>query len=408
MKELLLVNKKEMNGTGLPTDEILEVFSKSESLEEIKSTVEQANDRLYVTFASVDVRDKSGELIPIDDVIKQQEGLLNRGGPVTDNHTNRVIGRTMAFKVMNSPGTDHRGVLHLNKIFSDLELADEVWKEIKSGERSGSSVGGITTKEPEFEMREGMSTKILNGFEQFETASVDTPANQLALNQAFSMVAKSDDSKPEFFMKLNDKVFKLRPVSKRLLEKETASSPVKKIVSEENKKIIGDKMEKENTEKGDIKDVAMQKIASGESLNKEEYDAMKAVLAKNAESLKIDDEEEKPKEEEVKPEEEEKKKEVSTTPTDDQPEDEISEDANELTSLKGKLSSLEANMGKMVDVMNKNLEVTKSIKTERPTLANKQDTEVKKFLSSALDIATGKTKKTWSEVHKQYRDIVNM
>lgn len=182
--------------SGIPTEEIIRVFNESDDLEEIKEVVSNAEDRLYVSFASVDIRDKDGEHIPIDLMKEQQEILLERGGPITDEHTNRVIGRTLAYKVLPHPLNGKNGILHLNKIHNHYKIDDQVWQEIRNGERTGSSVGGLNHK-VFYNFTDGQATRELMGFEHLETASVYRPANQLSLNQAASVIAKSEEIKSE-------------------------------------------------------------------------------------------------------------------------------------------------------------------------------------------------------------------
>lgn len=188
--------KKDGEGT-YETPEVVQRFLEAQSLEEIRPYVERARERLYATWASVDARDKDGERIPIEDVIAQQDKLLARNGPVTDMHTNRHVGETIAYKVLEHPKTKTIGVLHLNRIWGG-ELAnpldDQVWGETQSGERTGSSVGGFNEGRRYVREDNGMITTVLDGFHQYETANVYRGANPFATNEAVSIVAKSADN----------------------------------------------------------------------------------------------------------------------------------------------------------------------------------------------------------------------
>lgn len=189
---IMFVAKSESN--GLSTDEVIRTFLEADDIPTIKASVERAGERLYATWASVEARDKTGQVIPIDDIIKQQDILLERNGPITDMHTNRVVGQTLAYKVMEHPQTKTLGVFHLNKIFDHHEIDDEVWKETQSGMRTGSSVGGYNKTKSITQEPDGRITEVLHGFAQLETASVYSPANQYSLNEAVSIVAKSYSS----------------------------------------------------------------------------------------------------------------------------------------------------------------------------------------------------------------------
>ena len=191
---ILFVNKS-ATGDGTPTDDVLNVFENSDDMEEIKDAVEGAAERLLATWASVDMKDKEGELIPINDIISQQETLLERNGPISDTHTNKIVGQTLAFKVLENPKSKTLGVLHLQKFWSDYEIDDKIWGEIVSGERKGSSVGGYRLGMSKGEDPvTGDPVNVLDDFRHLETASVEDPCNPLALNEAFSVVAKSNST----------------------------------------------------------------------------------------------------------------------------------------------------------------------------------------------------------------------
>jgi len=181
-------------GTGtIPTEELIQIFEETDSIEEIKSAVENGEERVFATWASVDMKDQAGELIPQERIIEQQEMLLERNGPISEDHTNRIIGQTLAYKLLEHPETKTLGTLHLSKIFNHNKLDDKVWGEIQSGERKGSSVGGFNTR---FSLGKdqysGEDVKVLDDFTHLETASVKDPCVPFALNEAYSVVAKSN------------------------------------------------------------------------------------------------------------------------------------------------------------------------------------------------------------------------
>lgn len=195
MTRILFVNKSTI-GEGTPTEEVLRLFEDSDDMEEIKAAVEGAAERLVATWASVEIKDNAGEVIPIEDIIEQQETLLERNGPISDEHSNQIIGQTIGFKVMENPTSNTIGVLHLSRIFDDYSIDQKVWDEIVSGERAGSSVGGYRMGVSQgFDEASGEQATFLEDFTHIETASVFDPCNPLALNEAFSVVAKSNSQK---------------------------------------------------------------------------------------------------------------------------------------------------------------------------------------------------------------------
>ena len=181
------------------TQEVLRAFNSTEDLTKIADFVDKAQERLYVSWASVDAKDSAGEHIPIQDIIKNQDILIyKRGGPITDSHTNAVVGKTLAYKVLTHPETRTTGVLHLNKIYNDNIVDDKVWKETQSGERTGSSVGGFSNPNESKYVSMGEDiVKRLGNFNQFETANVFEPCNEFATNVAVSQVAKGDKKMSE-------------------------------------------------------------------------------------------------------------------------------------------------------------------------------------------------------------------
>jgi len=194
MKENIIFIKKK-NDKTLSTDEVLRIFESEDDLDKIKEAVERADDRIVVTWATVDIKDKAGENVPIQDAIKQQDVLLKRDGPISDEHTNKIIGKTLAYKVMTHPESNTLGILHLDKYHKDNEYDDIIWNEIQTKERKGSSVGGFNlSNHMGTDKATGERAKYLDDFRQVETASVRDPCNPLALNEAFSVVAKSNKS----------------------------------------------------------------------------------------------------------------------------------------------------------------------------------------------------------------------
>lgn len=173
------------------TQSVISAFEEAETLEAVRAAVEQAQERLYATWASVEAKDADGEIIPVDDLIEQNAILMERGAPISDEHTNRIVGRTLAWKVLKHPETDTYGILHLNRIYDHNELDDLVWSEIQSGERGGSSVGGVSQGTTVQLGEDGKGVHRIEGFSWMETASTGSPVNPYATNEAFSVVAKS-------------------------------------------------------------------------------------------------------------------------------------------------------------------------------------------------------------------------
>lgn len=394
-QEILFVNK---TNDGMETYQVMDVFETSEDLGAIKTAVEQARDRLYVTWATVDVRDKEKQKVPIEEAIAQQQVLMRRGAPITDHHTNSIVGRTLAWKVMLHPVSQTLGVLHLEQIYADNERDDIVWEEIVSGKRTGSSVGGFNMhNRPERDPGTGEVTTMLQRFRQVETASVVDPCNPLALNEAFSVVAKG--------------------------RAETTTDKYGQTLRECNEET---KKESSPTEGKEM-----------EAVKKEDFDALKSdvqktnkalsTVAKAVEKLvtKMEEEDTKPPEEEKKEEEKPSdkkkvKKEDASSDIDGEssapaPESPVSEDNNEQPVFKA--SDVASEVNKAVAPLAQALEeIKKGMRVSSPRAGSAgasagadlvKDNKPKRSFDSnlPLQMALGRKKVTGNEVHKMGNEL---
>ena len=149
------------------------------------------SNRIVRGWATVDAFDTKGEKLPIDEVWKTLPVWMERGGVITKDHTNAVIGRGLNYEKGVHTITNTDGILLTYKVFDNYKWDNDVWNEIKSGERKGLSFGGRVKRELTESTPEGDT---LHGIETFEFASVKDPANPYALNTEVNMVAKSNDS----------------------------------------------------------------------------------------------------------------------------------------------------------------------------------------------------------------------
>lgn len=212
-EEILFINKSKSE--SYPLADVIKVFKSSSDLNTIKSYVEKASDRVYVSWASVDAVDSEKQKIPINDVINQQDVNLKRGGVVSDEHTNANVGKTLAYKVLVHPITKTRGVLQLNKIYNDNYKDSQVWSDIVKKVKTGSSVGGVYNKRDSYVVRDndsGNYVDILTDFNQFETAVCEKPINTYATIEANSLVAKSKKMTEKEIKKADDVVVDEKPV----------------------------------------------------------------------------------------------------------------------------------------------------------------------------------------------------
>jgi len=474
----MFVVKKSSEKGGMSSETVEKIFTTSNDLEEIKRAVENADDRLYISWASVDVIDRDNEKIPIQDIIDDQDTLLRRGGPISDNHTNAIVGKTRAYKVMQHPKAGETGVLHLNEIFSDNELDDKVWKETQEGERTGSSVGGFNPPHLDrFEMDQetGKGFTVKEGFRQYETASVFKPANPLALNEAVSLVAKSAAdvgrdgvfvpgmTKKEFVNYIQkesvDAINKPAEVDRcvqslmtdpnfepqtgrtkeesahAICQAQLSKSKIGALAKEKTASVIKEK-ENETNEKGDIMTEELKKmISEGFATVKKEMDEMRegqeelrarlveAKAGEEEEEQKKQDEEEEAdaakaehKEEElgeatpvVKEEAASDIEGLSDAPQPDSPDPEKPNEKQVVESEPEAVQKLSRELAKLRKDL---VSVKKMASTPRPgvghlgnsvlsQLAKKQQ----EMSNLAVDIAFGRVKKSWHEIHPISRDF---
>jgi hypothetical protein len=407
-KEILFISKSD--NSSLDDFDVMSTFEQSDNLEDIKQNVKNAKNRLYVTWASVDAVDNAREIIPIEDVIQQQEILLRRNAPITDEHTNKVVGQTLAYKILKHPKTNTLGVLHLSKIFNDNPIDDKVWSEIVSGERTGSSVGGYKSSESVVYDRDSNSAvTALEGFNQYETASVFKPCNPFALNEAYSVVAKSDRS------------------SRCKLDSDKSESVINNPSNETSKSNLNNK--------GDIKmtEEIMKKMESSfEAVNKTLAELSKSVKKleedneKEEEKKKQAEEEEEEKKKQAEEEEEEKKKAAKKQEEEDDKEKEAKkqldskpvdgitgspaseatpqEDNNDETVFKSVKKELDA----FKESMKKEFSEVIKAATARPAgsdvIQKSKDAHAKQ-VELANKIAFGEVRKSWNEVHAEMAKI---
>jgi len=152
------------------------------------------DDRIIQGWGTVEVRDKQGELLPIEEFEKIMPIIMDRGGVLTDSHSNRVIGKILNYEIKTHPETGKKGVFLTAKIFDDYPLDDEIWQAIKNGEYTGFSFGGRgKLKEIKFDEENMDATKILEHLEGYEFSIVKSPANPYAKIEEINVLAKSEE-----------------------------------------------------------------------------------------------------------------------------------------------------------------------------------------------------------------------
>lgn len=339
-EEILFVSKSELK--TYPLNVVIDTFKTTDDPIVIKNIIENAEDRVYTSWASVDAIDNANERIPIEDVIKQQDILLKRGGSISNEHTNAIVGKTLAYKVAIHPITKTLGVLHLNQIYNDNIKDNEVWGDIVAKKKTGSSIGGVHSPKDSystFDSASGSFVRTLSGLGQYETAVTEKPCNKYATIEASSLIAKSEKMVKEDIKKEDNLVVDEAPVAE------------------------------EDSFKQDVM-AAMQKFA--ERLDSIEENISGGASQEDPVEVKESEEEEKaPEEEEKAPEEDETKK--------------------ALTDIKKELDDLKKSM------------VAEVVKTARPAQPTAQSDDIMKSIDNKIDEMKESGKFNFAEVGAEIR-----
>lgn len=153
------------------------------------------NDRFFEGWLTVEMKDKQGEITVVDELIKVLPIWMDRGAPITDTHSNRVIGKGINYQktiYKGADGTDYPAIKIVGKIHSDYELDNEIWRRITSGEYKGLSFGGATkSARTPYRMKDGSLAYQLKDLEHYEVAVCKDPAVPLALITDFNPIAKA-------------------------------------------------------------------------------------------------------------------------------------------------------------------------------------------------------------------------
>ena len=115
------------------------------SMEEVKS-----DERFFEGLLTVEMKDKQGEVTIVDELYKVLPIWMDRGAPISDTHSNRIIGKGINFartSVRNDENELLPAIKITGKIYNDYELDNLIWQKIKNGEYKGLSFGGATNED---------------------------------------------------------------------------------------------------------------------------------------------------------------------------------------------------------------------------------------------------------------------
>lgn len=179
----MYMNKKDVNELYFST-------LVTKSLEPINS-----DERYFEGYLTVQMKDKQGEITIVDELYKVLPIWMDRGAPISDTHSNRIIGKGINFSRTVYKGKDGEelpAIKITGKIFKNYELDNDIWEKIKSGEYKGLSFGGATRADrTPIAMKDGSVAYALKELEHYEVAVCKDPAVPLALITDYNPLAKA-------------------------------------------------------------------------------------------------------------------------------------------------------------------------------------------------------------------------
>lgn len=386
------------------------------------------DERIFSSWATVDIIDKHGERIPIEEFKPILPIMFKRGADIMDSHSNKKVGKWINYQFKDKDGIP--ALLLTGIINRDYKLDDLVWNNILNGKYSGTSFGGSALKR-ESGFYKGKPEHLLKELEGYEFSVVEKPANQGATMETINYIAKAEGEK------LTSKAF-LETVSKPFAgftnfddcvrqskEKENPSAYCATImhkVEETDKEFEQPELITNDTSKEEkiMADKKKQEEPMAEEENSLEarVAAIEQMLQEFMASQKAD-EEKKPEEEKEEDEEEEKKPEEETEKAEDgagekpvNPSPEggevklpktVSEEVAEEEAGTAETDQVSITEKKITKLQKDMLEIKKSVAlkagTPRPSV------EVKKSNKDyALQIARGETKFSNYEFNKAFQE----
>lgn len=156
---------------------------------------DDSQDRFFEGILSAEIKDRQGEITDIEELYKALPVWMERNAPMSDTHSNRIVGRGINFEkvtIKTKNGEDIPAIKILGKIHSNTALDDFIWEQIKSGEYKGLSFGGATkaNREP-IVQSDGTMAYRLKDLEIYEVAVCEDPAVAFALITDVNPLAKS-------------------------------------------------------------------------------------------------------------------------------------------------------------------------------------------------------------------------
>ena len=137
-------------------------------------------ERIIAGYASVELIDKQGDMIPLDVLRKAWDKFISNPDFMTSQllHSNVPVGKFLLEhpKVPKKAGVDDKGLFVICKIRDDIKKGDETWDMIKTNQLRAFSIGGEALKRSF--ICDGRCYKRIDELELHEISIVGQPANQ--------------------------------------------------------------------------------------------------------------------------------------------------------------------------------------------------------------------------------------
>ena len=154
-----------------------------------------SDERYFEGLLTVQMKDKQGEVTIVDELYKVLPIWIDRGAPISDTHSNRIVGKGINYSrttVKSDDGEILPAIKITGKIFKNYELDNVIWDKIKNNEYKGLSFGGATrsARQP-LKMKDGSTAYALGDLEHYEVAVCKDPAVPMAIITDFNHIAKA-------------------------------------------------------------------------------------------------------------------------------------------------------------------------------------------------------------------------
>lgn len=146
--------------------------------------------RIFKGHISAEIVDKQNEFIARDEILKKIDLYMKLTRGVSEVHSNRIVGQIDKYEKSEIQG--HPSVYVEGHVFKQdgVQLYDQVWNKVKSGEYSGLSMGGASHDREQI-VKDGKIAMSLKNLEIYEIALCQTPANPLAIIDYVNQFAKA-------------------------------------------------------------------------------------------------------------------------------------------------------------------------------------------------------------------------